>query len=77
MANSAVKAVLEPEAGSGVADLVECAEAAHAVGTARGRKRWLKDLHVDFRGSADICAVFAGHWTHLTQAFVTGRAGEG
>jgi GNAT superfamily N-acetyltransferase len=77
MANSAVKAILEPEVGSGVADLVECAEAAHAVATARGRKRWFKDLHVDFRESADICAVFAGHWTHLTQAFVTGRAGEG
>lgn len=51
--------------------LIETAEADAGIRAADARRRWLGDhLVTEAYATADASAVFAGHWTHLTQATV-------
>lgn len=61
----------ETGAGLAVARRIEAAEARSAVNSAIARRSWIPKIHIQWEWFGPACAVFAGHWTHLTQALVT------
>jgi GNAT superfamily N-acetyltransferase len=68
------RAVAQPDSCTdsvALARRIEAAEAQSAVYAAEGRREWLPGICIAAEWFGSTCAVFAGHWTHLTQAIAT------
>ena len=50
---------------------VETAESENLIDLTISRQRWYRDIHVSWLLTEHALAVFAGHWTHLTNCLLT------